>query len=83
VRRSLPYLIIALLGAVYVWQRPTAETQPPVAPKPATPKAVASQPAQPTPPPQVSEHNWMKRSIDRASEVAQKVRTQTKENQDP
>jgi hypothetical protein len=41
--------------------------------------------APPTPAPQqtISEHDWMKRSLDRASEVAKKARAQTQEAQDP
>jgi hypothetical protein len=81
-RPFLIFLIIAGLGALYYWQKHRA-TQPPIIPKPATSQNAVSQPKQPTQPPQVSEHNWMKRSLDRASDVAQKARAQTKESQDP
>jgi hypothetical protein len=81
-RPFLTFLVIAGLGALYYWQKHEA-IQPPIKPKPATSQNAALQPTQPTQPPQVSEHNWMKRSLDRASDVAQKVRAQTKESQEP
>ena len=56
----------------------------------AAPVAAQTAAAQPTPPgpaeapPRpVSEHNWMKRSIDRATEVRDKSRAQTQQSQDP
>jgi len=68
------------LGVLYFWQKHNATL--PAAPVAAKPAAASA--SQPTPPPrEVSEHNWMKRSLDRASDVAQKVRAQTKESQDP
>jgi hypothetical protein len=81
-RPFLTFLVIAGLGALYYWQKHQA-TQPPITPKPATSQNAVPQPTQPTQPAQVSEHNWMKRSLDRASDVAHKVRAQTKESQDP
>jgi hypothetical protein len=81
-RPYLTFLFIAGLGALYYWQK--HETmQPPITAKPAVSQNAVAQPTQPTQPPQVSEHNWMKRSLDRASDVTQKVRAQTKESQDP
>lgn len=74
-RRSLPLLIIAALGIVYLWQK---SQPPPVAEK--APIMTATQ----TPAPrQVYEHDWAKHSIDRAREVMQKARAQTKDSQDP
>jgi hypothetical protein len=78
-RPFLTFLVIAGLGALYYWQKHEAIPPPPT-PKPATSQNAVPQPTQP---PQVSEHNWMKRSLDRASDVAQKVRAQTKESQEP
>jgi hypothetical protein len=74
-RRFLPFLIIAGLGILYLWQK---SQQPPLAPK--TPIMTATQ----TPAPrQVYEHDWAKHSIDKARDVAQKARAQTKDSQDP
>jgi hypothetical protein len=84
-RPYLTFLVIAGLGALYYWQK--HETmQPAITAKPAASQNAVAQPTQstqPTQPPQISEHNWMKRSLDRASDVAQKARAQTKESQDP
>jgi hypothetical protein len=44
--------------------------------------AVTQQPTEATPRP-VSEHDWAKRSIDRASEVANQARHNTAESQQP
>lgn len=74
-RRSLPFLIIAGLGIVYLWQK---EQAPPPAQN-APVAAVVQTPA----PREVYEHDWAKHSIDRAREVAQKARAQSKEAQDP
>lgn len=77
-RRLLPFAIIGGLGIVYLWQQHTQ--------KPATSNvkpATAALTPSPVPHQTVSEHNWMKRSMDRAADVAQKARAQTKESQDP
>jgi hypothetical protein len=77
VRRFLPFLIILGLGIAYLWQK--HNEPPPVAAKPA---ASVSQPT-PAPRGEASEHNWMKRSLDRARDVTEKSRAQTKQSQDP
>ena len=74
-RRFLPFLIIAALGIVYLWQK---SQQPPLAQK--TSITTATQ----TPAPrQVNEHDWAKHSIDKARDVMQKSRAQTRDSQDP
>jgi hypothetical protein len=45
-----------------------------------TRSAVANGNAQPRP---VSEHNWMKRSVDRATDVRDQARAQTQQSQNP
>jgi hypothetical protein len=80
--RAFLAVVIALgLGFVYYRQKHN-EAPPPVATRPAV---TASQPAQLTPAPrgQASEYNWMKRSLDRAKDVTEQSRTQTKQGQDP
>jgi len=80
VRSFLIFVTLVGLGVLYFWQKHNG-TPPPA---PVAAKTTAASASQPTPPPrEVSEHNWMKRSLDRASDVAQKVRAQTKESQDP
>jgi hypothetical protein len=74
--------IAAIGGGLFAWQkqnerRNASETsattqQPPAA------KAVLT----PAPRGQASEHNWMKRSLDRAADVRDQARARTKEAQD-
>jgi hypothetical protein len=79
------FLIIAGLGIVYL--RHKHNEQPAIAPKSGTTQSVVKQPtpAQLTPAPrgQASEYNWMKRSLDRARDVTEKTRAQTKQSQEP
>jgi hypothetical protein len=74
-RRYLPFLIIAGLGIIYLWKQnketPRAEIKRPAAAAQQTPE-----------PRKVYEHDWAKHSIDRAREVMQKARAQTKESQE-
>jgi hypothetical protein len=86
VRRFLPFLIIAGLGIVYLWQKHNESAAPTPAPaKPAASVSHATPSAKPTPAPRgvASEHNWMKRALDRAADVRDQSRAQTKESQDP
>ena len=73
-RRYLPFLIIAGLGILYLWQK---SNEP--APVPSE-HASGVTPAQPR---QVSEHDWAKHSIDRAREVAEQARKRTQDAQNP
>jgi hypothetical protein len=78
-RGFLIAIVLVGLGALSYWQKreqkPEAPAHQPVASQPAIPS--------PTSAPQVSDVNWMKRSLDRARDVAGKARAQAKENQDP
>jgi hypothetical protein len=79
-----PFLVVVMLvglGALYLWQKQSETPSPtPVVSKSAA--APASQ-ATATPKREVSEHNWMKRSLDRASDVARKTRARADEAQEP
>ena len=84
-RGFIIFLLVAGVAFVYLRQKQN-ETPP------ATAKSVATQPlgAKPTPAPltpaprgQASEHNWMKRSLDRARDVTEQSRAQVQENQKP
>ena len=80
--RAFLVLVIAVgLGFLYYRQKHN-DAPPPVATKPAV---TAAQPAQlmPAPRGQASEYNWMKRSLDRAKDVTEQSRAQTKQSQDP
>jgi hypothetical protein len=82
------FLIFVLVaGLAFVFLRQKQNETPPAAAKP-----VAAQPlgAKPTPAPwapaprgQASEHNWMKRSLDRARDVTEQSRAQAQESQKP
>jgi hypothetical protein len=64
-------VVLAVLTWLFVAQK---RTQPQEA---ATKKMAAAQTASPRP---VSEHNWMKRSLDRTNEVKRQVAQQRKED---
>ena len=74
-RRFLPFMVIAALGILYLWQK---RSEPP--PAPVENPAVSSSTV---PPRQVYEHDWAKHSIDRAREVADQARKRTKDAQNP
>jgi cytoskeletal protein RodZ len=69
-RKFLVIAVLAGLGWLFVHQKRNE------APK-ETPKTAAAQKASPRP---VSEHNWMKHSLDRANEVKRQVAQQRKED---
>jgi hypothetical protein len=76
-RWFLIFTVCVGLGALYLWQKHHQ------APTEAAPQPVAVTRVTPAPSTTVSEHDWMKRSLDRAAEVAGKARKQTQEAQDP
>ena len=84
-RGVLTFIAIAAIGGgFFVWQKQneqrTAASEPPTATQRQTaPNAVLT----PAPRGQASEYNWMKRSLDRAADVRDQARSQTKEAQDP
>jgi hypothetical protein len=78
-RIGLVVLVIIVLGALYYWQH--HEQAPPR--ESAGPVTTQTPLSQPTQSPQNSQVNWMKRSIDRAQDLARKARAQTTEGQDP
>jgi hypothetical protein len=79
-RGFLIFVVIVGLGYFFLRQR-QSDTSP------ATTKTVTAQPATaaltPAPRGQASEHNWMKRSLDRARDVRDQSRAQTQESQKP
>jgi hypothetical protein len=84
-RGFIVFVLVAGVAFVYLRQKPNEAP-------PATAKSVAAQPtgAKPTAAPlapaprgQASEHNWMKRSLDRARDVAEQSQAQTQESQKP
>jgi hypothetical protein len=77
-RIALVLLAMAALGALYYWQQ-HEKAKPRESPQAVTSQTPISQPTQS---PQTSEANWMKRSLDRAHDVARKVQAKAKENQD-
>lgn len=80
------FLIVALiigLGCVFLRQKQNEKAVDASA-KPTAPQVASSAPAlTPAPRGQASEYNYMKRALDRASDVRDQARTQTQEAQDP
>jgi hypothetical protein len=72
-------------GGLFLWQKQHERKPAPAENHVATlPQAAASkQVLTPAPRGQASEYNWMKRALDRAADVRDQARTQTKEAQDP
>jgi hypothetical protein len=85
-RGFLIFVVVIGLGVLYYWQKhhePAATaTVKPAAAHSSSSQSTGSQPS-PAPERSVSEHNWMKRSIDRASDVAKQSRQRTQQSQDP
>ena len=81
----LIFAAFAGLTVLYFWQKHHETPPPSAAAKPAVSVSKPTPPAQLTPAPRgvASEHNWMKRSLDRAADVTEKARAQTKASQDP
>ena len=82
------FLIFVLVaGVVFVFLRQKQNETPAATAKSvaAQPLAAKSTPAPLTPAPrgQASEHNWMKRSLDRARDVTEQSRAQGQESQKP
>jgi hypothetical protein len=82
------FIIFALVaGVVFVYLRQKQNETPPAAAKSVAVQAAGAKPAPapltPAPRGQASEHNWMKRSLDRARDVTEQTRARTEENQKP
>jgi len=75
-------ILVAIgLGALFYYQ--THHLAPSEQPDKPVVSARVSEVAKPQLPAQPSEHNWMKRSLDRASDVAHQSREHTQKSQDP
>ena len=80
------FIIFALVaGVVFVYLRHNANETASAPAKPAAAQTSTTKPAvaplAPAPRGQASEHNWMKRSLDRARDVTEQAQAQTQENQ--
>jgi hypothetical protein len=78
-------LVAGIGGGLFLWQKQHEQKTAPAEDRIATqPQSAASKPAlTPAPRGQASEYNWMKRALDRAADVRDQARAQTKEAQDP
>jgi hypothetical protein len=81
-RAVFAILIFAGLGGVYLYQKTHSGSETAAAP-PALTRSSAAAASSASPASTVSEHNWMKRSLDRAHEVAEKVKAKAKDDQNP
>lgn len=87
-RRTLLFLVIAGLGFLYLRQKqnetpPSASAKSVVATNPVVAKSQPQPELTPAPRGQASEYNYMKRALDRAADVRDQARAQTKQSQDP
>ena len=77
------FILFALVtGVVFVYLRQHQDEPPPAPTKPVATHTTPA-PLAPAPRGQASEYNWMKRSLDRARDVSQQSRQQTRDSQDP
>jgi hypothetical protein len=87
-QRMRGFLIFVLAaGVVFVYLRQKQNETPAASAKPVAIQAVGAKPTPaplaPAPRGQASEHNWMKRSLDRARDVTEQARAQGQESQKP
>ena len=78
-------LVAGIGGGLFLWQKQHEQKTAPAEDRIATPPQSATSKPVLTPAPrgQASEYNWMKRALDRAADVRDQSRAQTKEAQDP
>ena len=75
-------IFLAVAGLGYFFLRQKQAGVPPAEAKPVASQSVEAK-LTPAPRGQASEHNWMKRSLDRARDVTEQSRAQTQESQKP
>jgi len=75
-RTVVVVVAVALLGWLFLFQKNHENQKVTTAPAAATSKQTAAAPHP------VSEHNWMKRSLDRTNEVKRQVAEQRKQDAD-
>jgi hypothetical protein len=80
-------IFILAAGVVFVYLRQKQNETPAASAKPVATQAAGAKPTPaplaPAPRGQASEHNWMKRSLDRARDVTEQSRAQGQESQKP
>jgi hypothetical protein len=85
-RGPVTFIMVAGIGGgLFLWQKQhEQEAAPTRSHAPTQPQPITSKPAlTPAPRGQASEYNWMKRALDRAADVRDQARAQTKEAQEP
>ncbi len=75
-------IFVLVAGVVFVYLRKNENEAPPAPAKPVVAQTTPA-PLAPAPRGQASEHNWMKRSLDRAHDVADQSRARAQESQKP
>lgn len=79
-------VVLAALGGIFLWQRNGERSEAGNAVSTALTRSATSSPAPAAtarPSGEASEHNWMKRSLDRARDVRDQSRARTRDSQDP
>ena len=82
-RALLVFMILAGLTGLFFYQKQNTAKPELAQSQPAAAKSAPVAELKPAPRGQASEHNWMKRALDRAADVRDNARRQTKESQDP
>jgi hypothetical protein len=75
-------IFVVIVGLGYFFLRQKRSETPAATGKPVATQSVEAK-LTPAPQEQASEHNWMKRSLDRARDVRDQSRAQTQESQKP
>jgi hypothetical protein len=78
-------LVVGIGGGLFLWQKQHDEKAAPTGTRAPNQQQTATSTPGLTPAPrgQASEYNWMKRALDRAADVRDQARKQTKEAQEP
>ena len=76
-------VIAAVGGGLFAWQKHNQQNAMAGENSADQKQPAAKSELTPAPRGQASEHNWMKRSLDRAADVRDQARARTKEAQDP
>jgi hypothetical protein len=76
-------IIVGLGGWFFYHKQPNTQPEPAQSQASAVVKSTPAPVLTPAPRGQASEHNWMKRALDRAADVRDQTRRQTNESQEP
>jgi len=82
-RTLIAVLVLGGLGGLFLLQKKDSHNQVVNSPSAVERPAASATPAAPVLHREPSEHNWMKRSLDRARDVTEQSRNRTRDGQNP